>query len=156
MITTIVSFSLIMIIIIGAYVYAIIRLRFSVFIILTYIVALLASVLIFSFRLSYIQRYLYNKPMKVRNLKRPMELPPIPEIFSGFMIRTRTIIPYFLLKQNEQGTWVYHDILEGVDQYQSFQMIQYNRMYALIKDDFGHYYITFLDDLEIDYANTKS
>ena len=94
--------------------------------------------------------------MKVRNLKRPMELPPIPEIFSGFMIRTRTIIPYFLLKQNEQGTWVYHDILEGVDQYQSFQMIQYNRMYALIKDDFGHYYITFLDDLEIDYANTKS
>ena len=152
LIRTIIVFIIFMVVIIGAYVYAIIQLRFSIITILTYIFALIASVLIFTFRFFKLQRYLYDKPVKVKTLQRPLELPPVPEIFHGLMIQTRQRIPYFLFKQNKEGLWIYHDVLEAVDQYHTFQMIQYNYTYALIKDTYGHYYITFLDDLEIDHA----
>lgn len=145
----IILFIIIEAIIIFAYVYAIIYLTFSFIIILVYIVALLGSILFFVFQMAKISRFLYNKKLKVKMLKRPMEVPPLPVMFGGFSVRGRYSPPYFLLKQNEQGQWMYHDELEPVDQYQTFEMVAYNRMYALIKDYDGHYYMTYLDDLEL-------
>ena len=149
MIRNILLFIMIECVIIFAYGYAIIQLPFSFIYILVYIVALLGSILFFVYRLAKLNRYLYDKKMKVKSLKRPLDVPPLREMFGGFVLRGNQQAPYFLLKQDDQGKWVYHDELEPVDQYQTFKMVQYNRLYALIKDDFRHYYMTYLDDLEV-------
>lgn len=149
MIRNIVLFIMIECVIIFAYVYAIIQLPFSFIYILVYIVALIGSILFFVYRLAKLNRYLYDKKLKVKSLKRPLDVPPLPEMFGGFVLRGNQHAPYFLLKQDDQGKWMYHDELEPVDQYQTFEMVRYNRIYALVKDDFGHYYMTYLDDLEV-------
>lgn len=149
----IVSFIAIEGLIIFAYVYALINLPFSVFTILIYIVALIVSVFYFVIRLTKINRYLYGKKLKVKHLKRPMDLPPLPEFMSGLVVNRGAALSYYLIKQDDNGKWMYHDILEAVDQYQQFEMIKHNQKYALIKDSFGHYYVTYLDDLEIDNSH---
>lgn len=155
-VNTIVTFFIFTIAIIAAYVYAIINLTFNFMIIILYIVFLIGSVIIFTIRLAHVNKYIYKKPIKVKSLKRPLDLPPVPEMFHGLMVRRGPQIPYFLLKQNDKGIWIYHDVLEAIDQYQTFQLIQHNYVYALLKDTYGHYYITYLNDLEIDDARTQS
>ena len=146
-IVTIFTFVALEITVVFLYVYALINLTFSVWIILAYIFSLIGFMLVFIFRLMKLQKYYYAKKVKVKQLKRPLDLPVIEPMSMMFRVNTR-MVPYFLYKQNDQGNIIYHDILESLDQYQTFEIVNYTMTYALIKDAMGSYYITYLDDLE--------
>lgn len=147
-IVTIFTFVALEIAVVFLYVYALINLTFSVWIILAYIFSLIGFMLIFIFRLVKLQKYYFAKKVKVKYLKRPLDLPKIEPMSMMFRVNTR-MVPYFLYKQDQQGHIIYHDILESLDQYQTFEIVNYNMTYALIKDAMGSYYITYLDDLEV-------